>query len=68
MVIVAPRSRSAWPASFRPEIEIGGQKTRVLVELIGAVDTSRLGKLSGHLSTEEQWGVDDALTTFLGLD
>lgn len=67
VVIVAPTSTSARPASFRPEIEIDGQTTRLLVEQIGAVDTSRLGNLCGHLTPEELWGVDDALVTVLGL-
>ncbi len=66
-VIVAPTSRSARPASFRPEVEVGGEATRVLVEQLGAVDQSRLGDLVGHLSSEEQWGVDEALLTVLGL-
>lgn len=68
VVIVAPTSRSAKQASFRPEIDLDGQSTKVLVEQVGAVDTSRLGKLSGHLSPEELWGVDEALATVLGLD
>jgi len=68
VVIVAPTSRSAKQASFRPEIDVDGQRTRVLVEQIGAVDTSRLGELSGHLSPEELWGVDEALSTILGLN
>ena len=68
VVIVAPTSRSARPASFRPEIEIGGTATRVLVEQIGAVDVGRLGKRAGHLSIEELWGIDEALMTVLGLD
>jgi len=42
VVIVAPTSRSARPASFRPEAEIVGETTRVLVEQIGAVDARRL--------------------------
>jgi mRNA interferase MazF len=67
VVIVAPTSRSARAASFRPEIEVNGESTRVLVEQIGAVDSARLGELSGHLSREELWGVDEALTTVLGL-
>lgn len=67
VVIIAPTSRSARPASFRPEIEIGGQATRVLVEQIGAVDTSRLGVRAGHLSSEELWSLDEALLTVLGL-
>lgn len=68
VVIVAPTSRSARAASFRPEIEIGGTATRVLVEQLGAVDVTRLGRPTGHLSTEELWSVDEALMTVLGLD
>ena len=68
VVIVAPTSRSARAASFRPEIEIGGTATRVLVEQVGAVDVTRLGRLTGHLSTEELWSVDEALLTVLSLD
>lgn len=67
VVIIAPTSRSARPASFRPEIELDGDTTRVLVEQLGAVDTSRLGDSGGYLTTEESWAVDDALTTVLGL-
>lgn len=68
VVLVAPTSTSARPASFRPEIDLDGRATRVLVEQLGAVDASRLGDLSGHLSPQEQWGVDEALATVLGLD
>lgn len=67
VVLVAPTSRSARPASFRPEIEVEGDATRVLVEQVGAVDVSRLGDLAGHLTREERWGVDDALMTVFGL-
>lgn len=64
---VASTSRSARPTSFRPEIDVAGERTRVLVEQLGAVDTTRLGELAGHVSPEEQWGIDDALLTVLGL-
>lgn len=67
VVLVAPTSRSARPASFRPEIEVESDTTRVLVEQVGAVDVRRLGELTGHLTREELWGVDDALMTVLGL-
>jgi len=67
VVIVAPTSRSARTASFRPEIEVAGDTTRVLVEQVGAVDASRLGELAGHLAPEEMWGIDDALATVLDL-
>lgn len=68
VVLMAPTSRSARPASFRPEIEIDGISARVLVEQLGAVDVKRLGHLAGHLAPEEQWGIDAALLTVLGLD
>jgi len=67
VVIVAPTSRSARAASFRPEAEIAGETTRVLVEQIGAVDSRRLGDLAGHLTREELWGIDEALAAVLGL-
>ncbi len=67
VVLVAPTSMSAKPASFRPDIEIEGTSTRVLVEQIGAVDVNRLGDLAGRLTPEEEWGIDAALLTVLGL-
>ncbi len=68
MVIVAPTTRSTRPASFRPEIEVAGEVTRVLVEQLGAVDAQRLGDRVDLLSPEEMWAVDDALATVLGLN
>lgn len=67
VVLVAPTSTSAKPASFRPEVEVGGVLTRVLVEHLGAVDVTRLGQLCGCLTPEELWGVDTALQLVLGL-
>lgn len=66
-VLVAPTSRSARSASFRPEVEVAGELTRVLVEQLGAVDVTRLGDLAGRLSPAEMWGVDMALETVLDL-
>lgn len=66
-VIVAPTSTRARPASFRPEIAVAGRHTRVLVEQLGAIDTSRLGRLVGHLAPQERWGIDEALATVLDL-
>jgi mRNA interferase MazF len=67
VVLVAPTSRSARPASFRPEIDLFGETTRVLVEQVGAVDATRLGELVGRVSPEQQWGIDEALMTVFGL-
>lgn len=68
VVLVAPTSRSARAASFRPEVIVAGDDTRVLVEQVGAVDVQRLGTRVGRLDTEEMWAVDEALMTVLGLD
>ena len=67
VVLVAPTSRSARPASFRPEITVERQSTRILVEQVGAVDAQRLGKRVGRLTPQELWDVDDALRVVLGL-
>lgn len=67
VVVVAPTSLSARSASFRPEVEVLGETTRVLVEQVGAVDVGRLGELVGRVSPEQQWGIDEALVTVLGL-
>ena len=68
VVIVAPTSRSAKAASFRPEVEVAGDLTRVLVEQVGAVGVQRLGRRVGRLTAEEMWSVDEALAVVLGLD
>jgi mRNA interferase MazF len=68
VVLVAPTSRSARAASFRPEVLVTGTETRVLVEQVGAVDLQRLGKRVSHLASDELWAVDEALRTVLGLD
>ena len=67
VVLIAPTSRSARPASFRPEMDIGGETTRVLVEQVGAVDVNRLGDHVGRASPEEIWGIDEGLLIVLGL-
>jgi mRNA interferase MazF len=67
VVLIAPTSRSARLASFRPEIDVLGEHTKVLVEQVGAVDAGRLGELVGRVTPEEQWGIDEALLTVLAL-
>lgn len=66
-VIVAPTSTAALATSFRPEIEIEGRRTRVLMEQLNAVDTRRLGRPVGTLTWEELSDVDRALERVLGL-
>lgn len=67
VVIVAPTSRSARQASFRPPAEVKGESTLVLIEQLGAVDVHRLGQRAGRLSVEEMWSLNEALSTCLGL-
>jgi len=67
--IVAPTSTGRQPASFRPEIEIDGTTTRVLVEQLTVIDPQiRLGKFAGRLDSSEMHAVDAALQTVLALD
>ncbi len=65
--LVAPTSRSALAASFRPEVEVGGESTRVMVEQLRALDVGRLGDLAGRLDAAEMRDVDEALTLVLAL-
>jgi mRNA interferase MazF len=65
--LVAPTSTSARAASFRPEIELRGQLTRVLVEQTAAVDPGRLGESVGYLAIEEMRLIDAALRLVLSL-
>lgn len=41
-VLVAPTSRSVRPATFRPEVVLAGERTRVMVEQLRALDIERL--------------------------
>lgn len=66
-VVVCPTSRSASPVSFHPEINLLGQPTQLLCEMVGAVDVRGLGEQVGHLTLEEQRAIDDALALVLDL-
>jgi mRNA interferase MazF len=65
--LVAPTSTSARPASFRPEVEIDGRTTRVLAEQTAAIDPTRLGDTSGHVTFDELRNIDAALRLVLDL-
>ena len=65
--VVCPTSRSAPSASFHPEIEVSGEATRVMCEMVGAVDARRLGERVGHLSLDQLRTVEDALLLVLDL-
>jgi mRNA interferase MazF len=66
-VVICPTSTSAPAASFHPEIELGGDRTTVLCEMVGAVDARSLGEQVGHLSYGELRTVDEGLALVLGI-
>jgi mRNA interferase MazF len=66
-VVVCPTSQSVRPASFHPEVAIGDEPTRVLCEMVGAVDARKLGRHVGHVTLDEMRGIDEALLLVLGL-
>jgi mRNA interferase MazF len=66
-VIICPTSRSAFAASFHPEVAVGDQPTQVLCEMAGAVDARALGERVGHLSRDELRAIEDALLLVLDL-
>ena len=66
-VLFAPTSTSALPSLFRPEVALGGRRTRVLTEQVTSVDRTRLGRRVGRLAAGELRDLDDALKLVLGL-
>jgi mRNA interferase MazF len=66
-VLVAPTSRSAAPATFRPVIDLSGTITRVLTDQVRALDAQSITGSLGRLSSEELQSQDDALAVVLGL-
>jgi mRNA interferase MazF len=66
-VVICPTSQTAPAASFHPEITIGESATRVMCEMVGAVDARAVGTHVGHLTFDEMSNVDDALSLVLDL-
>jgi mRNA interferase MazF len=66
-VAICPTSKSGSAASFHPEVEVDGERTSVLCEMIRAFDASKLGRHIGHLTHDEIIAVDEALELVLDL-
>jgi len=66
-VLIAPTSGSAPPRSFRPAVDLQGERTRILVEQTTAVMTDRLGESVGCLAADELRTLDAALALVFGL-
>lgn len=67
-MVVAPTSTNARASTFRPEIDVLGLRTLVLVEQATTVDAGRLGRWVGRLSHRELVDVETALRLVLALD
>ena len=68
VVLVAPTSTAARDATVRPVIVILGDRTKVLVEQLAALDVSRLGETVMTIHGDKMWPIDDALELVLGLN
>lgn len=66
-IVVCPTSTSTPGASFHPEIHIAEEPTRVMCEMVGAVDAGALGARVAHLTLAEIRSVDEALELVLAL-
>jgi mRNA interferase MazF len=66
-LLVAPTSTSARPTSWRPEIDMDGTSTRIVIDQMTCVDVGRLGDFAGRLSPEELSEVSLALRWVLEL-
>ena len=66
-VVVCPTSKSAQAASFHPEVEPNGERTKVLCEMVRPFDIRAFGDRICHLSFDEIAAVDDALQLVLDL-
>lgn len=66
-VVVCPTSQSAPFASFHPDVTIEGEPTRVLCEMVGAVDARAIGEPIAHLSLDDLTAVEEGLQLVLDL-
>lgn len=65
---VIPTSTRAQPAVFRPELNIAGEDTRVLVDQIRTVDADYIhGDPVDYLGRDELGQVEQAVARYLGL-
>lgn len=68
VVTVIPTSTSAGPAIHRPEMEIAGQPTRMLVDQVRSIDTDYLvGDPVDYLARDQLVEVELALAHYLGV-
>ncbi len=68
VVTVVPTSTSAQPAIHRPELEVAGIQTRMLVDQIRSIDIDYVtGEPVDYLSRDQMVEVELALARYLGI-
>ncbi len=68
VVTVIPTSTSAGPSIHRPEIEIAGRLTRMLIDQIRSIDTNYLvGDPVDYLPHDQLAAIELALAHYLGV-
>lgn len=66
--LAAPTSASAPAGMFRPRIDLGENRSVVLVDQVGPVDSGQsLGRMVGRVSLGEMQQIEDALRLVLSL-
>jgi mRNA interferase MazF len=67
-VVAAPTTTGSWDGLYHPEVAIDGQRSRILIEQMLAVDPEkRFGDRVGRVTPAEQEDIDRALRIVLGL-
>jgi mRNA interferase MazF len=67
VVLVVPTSTGAQAAIFRPETELLGRQTRLLVDQMRAIDTRYLGRNVGFLDRVDMAELEHTMGEYLGL-
>jgi mRNA interferase MazF len=68
VITVVPTSTRAEPAVFRPELEIMGTQTRLLVDQIRTIDIADVdGDPVDYLERDDMAELEHAVTRYLGL-
>lgn len=67
VVTIIPTSTAARAASFRPEIELAGQTTRLLVDQLRTIDTDYVGEPVDYLTHDQMTRVEEVVAHYLGL-
>jgi mRNA interferase MazF len=68
VVTIIPTSTSALPSVHRPELEVGGRATRMLIDQIRSIDVNHVvGDPVDFLNRDELAEVELALAHYLGI-